>query len=101
MRAAKSVRAHLAESPVQNLALGHKVLDGAGNILDRDLRVDAVLIQEIDSIGAKPLEHSLYSLLDVVRLAVEPHLEPAGLGVDVPAKLRGDSDLVAEWCDAL
>src|SRR5579863_2861460 len=101
MRAAKGIRAHLAEAPVQNLALGHKVLDRAGNIFNRNLRVNAVLIHKIDSIGPKPFEHPFDSLLDMVRLAVQPHLETAGLRFDVPAELRGDCDLVPEWCDAL
>src|SRR3974390_1063901 len=101
MRATKGIRAHLAEPPVQNLALGHKFLDRAGNIFNRNLRVDAVLIHKVDAVGPKPLEHPFHSSLDMVRLAVQPHLETAGLRIDVPAELRSDCDLVAEWCDAL
>ena len=68
------------------------IVDTGGNL---------VLIHKIDSIGPKPLEHPFDSLLDMVRLAVEPHLETAGLRIDIPTELRGDCDLVAEWCDAL
>ena len=81
---------------MQNLALRHQVLDRAGDVLDRDLRVDAVLVEEIDAIGAKALEHALDDQLDVLRAAVEPRAALAGLQIDVPAELGRDHDLVAE-----
>ena len=50
---------HLGQAPVQDLALRHQVLDRAGDVLDRDLGVDAVLVEEIDAVGAEALEHAL------------------------------------------
>jgi hypothetical protein len=44
---------------VQNLALGHEVLNRSGDVLDRDFRVDAMLIEEVDAVGAEPLERPL------------------------------------------
>ena len=49
---------HLGQAPVQNLALRHQVLDRAGDVLDRHLRVDPVLVEEVDAVGPKALEHA-------------------------------------------
>jgi hypothetical protein len=87
MRATKSVRSHLAKTPMQNLALRHEVLDCSGDIFNGNLRVYAVLIEKIDSIRPETLEHSLDGSLDVVRFTVEPHLESARVRVYVPTEL--------------
>jgi hypothetical protein len=79
MRAAQRVRAHLAQAPVQHLALRHQVLDGARDVLDRHLRVDAVLVQQVDAVGAQPLEHAVDGQLDVLRTAVQARAALAGL----------------------
>ena len=100
VRAAQRVQPHLRQAPVQNLALLHQVLDRAGDVLDRDLGIDAVLVEEIDAVGAKALEHPFDGELDVIRAAVEPRAPLAGLEVDVPAELGRDHDLVAERRDA-
>ena len=39
-----------------DLAFGDQVLDRAGDILDRHVRIDAVLIEEIDAVGPQALE---------------------------------------------
>ena len=59
-----------------------------------------MLIEEIDAIGAKPLEHTFDSELDVLGLAVEPRTPLTRLEIDVPAELRCDHDLVSERGDA-
>ena len=46
-------------------------LDRAGHVLDRHLRVDAVLVVEIDAVGPEALQRVLDHLLDVLRPAVE------------------------------
>ena len=84
---------------MQDLALRHQVLDGPGDILDRHLRVDAVLVQEIDTIGPQAPQHALDGELDAVRTAVETRTPLARLQIDVPAELRRDDDLVAERRD--
>ena len=60
-----------------------------------------MLIKQVDAIGAEPLERPLDCALDVIRLAVEARSELAGFGIDVPAELGRDHDLVAEGCDAV
>ena len=100
MRPSQCVRPHLRQAPVQDLALRHQVLDRAGDILDRNLRVDAVLVEEIDAIGAQAPEHALDRALDVVRAGCWARAPLAGLEVDVPAELGCDHDLVAKRRDA-
>jgi hypothetical protein len=55
------------------------------------LRIDTVLVEQIDSVGAESLERSLGDLLDVLRPAVE-----AREGGEVEAELRGDHHLIPE-----
>jgi hypothetical protein len=99
--AAQGVRPHLGQAPVQDLALGLQIVDRTGDGLDRDLRIDPVLVEEVDAVGAKALEHPLDGQLDMSRAAVEPRAALAGLEVDVPAELGRDHDLVSEGRDAL
>jgi hypothetical protein len=96
MRAAQGLQSHLGQSPVQHFALFHQVLDGAGHVFDGHLRVDPVLVQQVDAVGAQALEHALDGLLDVCRPAVQAGQALAGLEIDVPAELRCDHDPVAE-----
>lgn len=71
MRAAKRSQPHLRQAPVQDLAFRHQVLDRACHVFDRHCRVDAVLVEEIDAVGAQALQHALDHNLDVVRTAVQ------------------------------
>ena len=50
--ATQRVQPHLGQAPVQNLALCHQILNRAGDILDRYLRIDAVLVEEVDAVSA-------------------------------------------------
>jgi hypothetical protein len=57
---------------MQDLALTHQVLNGAGDIFDRHGRVDPVLVEQVDAIRAKAPQRALDRLLDVLGSAVEP-----------------------------
>jgi hypothetical protein len=81
---------------VQNLAIALQFLDHAGDILDWNLRVDPVLVEEIDAIGAKALKHPLNHTFDVIRPAIKPGAPLAGFLIDVPAELGCNHNLVAE-----
>jgi hypothetical protein len=85
---------------VQHLALIHQILDCSGDVLDRHLRIDRVLVEKVNAVGTKPLQHRLDSHLDVVRSAIQPRFALASFGVDVPAELGRDDDLVSEWFNA-
>ena len=42
------------QAEVQHLALGDELSDRGGGLLDGGVRVDPVLVVQVDSIGAKP-----------------------------------------------
>ncbi|MNR50242.1 hypothetical protein D3C85_1697330 [compost metagenome] len=63
---------------MQDLALGHQVLHRPGDVLDRHLGIDAVLIQQVDAVGAQTLQHRLHRQLDMVRAADETGAALAG-----------------------
>jgi hypothetical protein len=43
-----------------------KFLNGADDVLDRHLRVDAVLVEQVDPVGAYPMQGVVHGGLDVV-----------------------------------
>ena len=44
----------LRQPDVADLALGHQFGDGADGVLDRGVGVDAVLVVQVDVVGAEP-----------------------------------------------
>ena len=81
---------------MQDLALAHQILDGASHVLNRHLRIDPVLVEQIAPVRAKALEHAFDGQLDMVRTADETRASLASLKIDVPTELAGDHDLVPE-----
>ena len=82
-----------------DLALLDELLHRAGDILDRHVRVDAVLIEQVDDVGIEPLERGLRDLLDVFGTAIQAGLFP--VGVDVEPELGGDHHLPADRRECL
>ena len=76
---------------MQNFALRDQLLDRTGDVLDRDVRIDAMLVQQIDAVGTEALERGIDDRLDVLRSAVQTTSAP----FDVEAELRRDPDAVA------
>ena len=85
--------AGLGQADVQDLALGDQLGQGADGVLDRGVRVDPVLVVEVDAVGAEPLQGALDRGADVRRAAVEH--AGAAAGVRDEAELRRQHDLVA------
>ena len=56
MCAANILLRRLGDAPVENLTLPDQCLHYAGNLLDGNLGIDAVLIVEIDVIRAQPAQ---------------------------------------------
>ena len=83
----------LGQADVADLALGHEFGQGADGVLDGRVRVDPVLVVEVDVVGAEPLQGSLEGGADVRRAAVEVTGATAGVGDH--AELGGQHDLVA------
>ena len=48
--------AGLGQPDVADLALGDELRQGADGVLDGGLRIDAVLVVQIDVVGAQPLQ---------------------------------------------
>ncbi len=79
------------QAEVADLALGDELGHGADGLLDRGVGVDAVLVVEVDVVGAEPLQRAFDREADVRRAAVEP----AAAGVGHEPELGGQHDLVA------
>ena len=65
------LRARLAQAEEPRLPLRDQLGHGADDVLDRHLGIHAVLVQQVDVVGAEPLERALHRLADVRRAAVE------------------------------
>jgi hypothetical protein len=86
---------------VPDLALPDQLTNRPRDVLDRDSRVDAVLVEEVDAVGPEALQHALGRGLDVLGTAVQPGFLLPRLQVDVPPELRGDHDLAADGREGL
>ena len=87
----------LRQPDVTNLALGDECGQGADGVLDGRLRIDPVLVVQVDVVGAQPLQGTLDGDADVRRAAVEDARAAAGVRDD--AELRGQHHLVAAILD--
>ena len=70
--AADRLHACLGQPEVPHLARVDQLLDRAGDVLDRDVRVDAVLVEQVDRVDPEPLQRGLDAALDRLGAAVEP-----------------------------
>ena len=75
-----------------DLALANQILHGAGDVLDRHVRVDAVLIEQIDPIGLESLQRRVGDLPNVLGPAVQPGLLAA---LELEAEFRRNHHLIA------
>ncbi len=71
MRAAHGGSARLGQPEVADLAFGDQVAHGASHILDRHVRVDAVLVEQVDMVGAQALEAGFGDGTDILGAAVQ------------------------------
>ena len=67
---------------------------GAGDFFDRDVRIDAMLIEQIDDVDPEPFERRFGDFANVFGPAVQPRLL-IGFRIDCKAELGRDDDLVA------
>src|SRR5205823_1602934 len=92
VRAADRAHACFGHAEVLHLALRNQFLDRSRHVFDRHVRVDTVLIIEIDDVGPEPFQRTLDALFDALGPAVL-HLLPAGITSD--PELGGDHHLCA------
>ena len=79
-----------------------QLLHRARHVFDRHVRVDAVLIEQVDGLDLEPLERALDGLLDVLRPAVQPRrARPLIAAAQVEPELGGDHHLLAEGSEGL
>ena len=71
MGATDRLGSRFREAEVPDLALPNQLLHCSSHVFDRHLRVDTVLVEQIDHVGLESLERRLGDLLDVLRPAVE------------------------------
>ena len=104
MGAADRLRRGLAQAEVPNLAGLDQLRHRADRLLDLDVRVDAVLVVEVDLVDAEALQGAVDRLPDVLRGAVEPaerrHVAGDGV-VQVALELARDHVLIALALDRL
>src|SRR2546429_6404139 len=82
-----------------HLAFPDQILHRSRYIFDGDVGVNAVLIEQVDDIGLKPLERGFGYLPDVLWPAVQPSQTSLRLGIDFPSELRGDHHLAPKRRD--
>ena len=71
MGATDGACAGFRQSPVQYLSLLHQILDRAGDLFHRHVRIDTVLVQEVDTVCTQPPERPFHRTADMVGSAVE------------------------------
>src|SRR5215212_6086563 len=91
--AADDVDTGFGQAEVGDLPGVDQLFYGPGDVLDRHLGVDPVLVQQVDPVGVEPAQRILDGGPDVVRLAVE---SVRAAVVDAEPELGGDHDLVPD-----
>jgi hypothetical protein len=95
MGATKRLHAWLRHAEVLNLTLRDQFLNSPRNVLNRQVRIDSVLIEKVDAFDSKSLERSLNGALDPARPAADATIF-TGLEVDVEAELGGNDYAIPE-----
>jgi hypothetical protein len=81
------------KAEVLHLALLNQVLHHPRHVFDRHVRVDTMLIEQIDGLYLESLDRALGDFLDVLWPTIEPHpLRPA-VGIEFEPELGGDHHL--------
>src|SRR4051812_8166647 len=92
MCAADRLLACLRQTQKPDLSLSHEIRHRADDFLDRNGGIHAVLIKEIDVIGAEPAQRSLDCFANVCGPAVYPG---DAARVELEAELCRDDDALA------
>src|SRR5262249_35380758 len=71
MSATNRFRSCFGKAKVLHLTLLDQLLHGSGDVFDRHVRINAMLVEEIDGIDFEPLEGCFRDLLDVLRPAIQ------------------------------
>ena len=85
------LHARFGKTEVLDLACLNQFLHRAGDVFDGHVRVNPMLIEQVDDINLEPLERAFDGLLDVLRPAIQTLPLPA----DYRCRLRSNPNLVA------
>ena len=85
--------AGFGEAEKANLSLANEFGHRADDILDRNERIDAMLVEQIDVIRLQPAQRTFDYFTNVCRLAVDAGDD--AVRVELEAELGGDDDAVA------
>src|SRR5216683_7574309 len=96
MRATDCTDARLGKPEVLHLAFPDEVLHCSRHVLDRHLRIDTVLIEEVDGIDLQSLERALGDLLDVLWPTIQPQPARFSVGLEFEPELCGNHHPVAD-----
>jgi hypothetical protein len=86
------LHACFGQAEVFDLTFLDELFDGAGDIFNGHIRIDAVLIEQIDHAGLQPLERRVGNSPDALRPAVQALMRVSVL----EAELACDHDLFPE-----
>ena len=98
MRATNRLHAGLGQTEMLDFAFANQIADRARDFFDRHVRIDAMLIEEIDPIGLEPPERRVSHFAYMGRPAVEACLLAV---LELEAELGGDDDLLSDGSERL
>src|SRR5262245_66471145 len=96
MCATDGLRSCFRKAEVFHLTLLNQVLHRSRHVFDRHVRVNTVLIEQINDIDLESLERGLGDLLDVFWPTIQPHPTRLSVGLKFETELGGDHHLLAE-----
>src|ERR1019366_7995423 len=92
------------KAEVLDLAFLKQVLHRSSYVFDRHVRVNPMLIEQVDDVNLEPLKRALCGLLDVLWPTVQARrtLHPAGIeiGTEVEPELAGDHHSITEGTES-
>src|SRR5262249_13969450 len=79
----------------------NQIAYGTGNFFDWHLRIDAMLVEQIDCVNLETFKRRFSNLFDMVRLAIDSNGMGTAVRIEFIPKLGRNDDLVAHWKEGL
>ena len=98
MGATNRLHAGFGQTEMLDFAFANQIADRAGDVFDRHVRIDAMLVEEVDAVGLEPRERGFSHLADVRGTAVEACLFAV---LEFEAELGRNRHLIAERAQRL
>ena len=93
MSPADGLGAWFGQTEVLDLTCCYQISDRSGDILDRNVGVDAVLVEEVDGVDPQALQRGLGNLTDTFRATVEA---AGSARAEIESELRSDDNIRLE-----